>query len=227
MTLRDLLTMRSGIAWNTDGPYGSGTHSTDLLEASDTWVQYVLDQPMDADPGGVWEYNDGASVLIGKILREATGQRADAWSAERLFEPIGITDHYWKITPDGEADTEGGLYLSTHDLARIGYLFLRGGEWDGARILSEEWVSVSTAPVVPSVRANSATPVGYGYQWWVPAHSGQPVQVYAAQGYGGQMLCVVPARDLVVVFNGWSVHEAPERFPTSAVLERIVPAAQP
>ena len=51
-------------------------------------------------------------VRLGKILREATGQRIDEWVRERLFEPIGITDFYWKITPDGEADTEGGLYLA-------------------------------------------------------------------------------------------------------------------
>ena len=73
-------------------------------------------------------------------IGEATGQRIDQWAAEGLFKPIGITEFYWKITPDGEADTEGGLYLATHDLARIGYLFLKGGQWEGKQILSEDWV---------------------------------------------------------------------------------------
>jgi len=183
ITLQDLLTMRSGIEWHTSGGYGSGVHSTDLLEASDHWIQFVLDQPMDEDPGAVFEYNDGVSVLIGKILWEATGQRADRWVAERLFDRIGITDFYWKITPDGEADTEGGLYLSAHDLARIGYVFLRGGEWDGQQLISEEWVRASTAPVVPDVAPeNDGTDVGYGYQWWVPDQdAGRPL-VFA--GYG-------------------------------------------
>ncbi len=126
-SVEDLLTMRSGLYWVTAGGYDSELHSTVVLEASDDWIRFILEQPTDTIPGTRYEYNDGASVLLGKILREATGQRADAWAKEHLFDPIGITDFYWKITPDGEADTEGGLYLSTESLARIGYLFLRGG----------------------------------------------------------------------------------------------------
>lgn len=227
ITLEDFLTMRSGIDWNTEGGYGSGVHSTDLLEASDAWIQFVLDQPMDTVPGTVFEYNDGVSVLIGKILRKATGQRADRWVAERLFEPIGITDFYWKITPDGEADTEGGLYLSVHDLARIGYLFLRGGEWDGQQIISKEWVTASTTPVVPDVAPdNDRVDVGYGYQWWVPDHDGQRTVVYAGNGYGGQFLLVVPDYDIVAVFNGWNIHGGDFRSTYRVLQERILPATQ-
>ena len=227
ITLEDFLTMRSGIEWNTSGAYGSGVHSTDHLEASGEWIQFVLDQPMDADPGVVYEYNDGVSVLIGKILREATGQRADRWAAERLFNPIGITDFYWKITPDGEADTEGGLYLSTHDLARIGYLFLRDGEWDGQQIVSEEWVRASTAPVVPDVAPeNDRVDVGYGYQWWVPDHDGQRPLVFAGNGYGGQFVLIAPEYDIVAVFNGWNIHGGDIRSTYRALQERILPATE-
>ena len=227
ITLEDLLTMRSGIEWYTEGGYGSGVHSTDLLEASDTWIQFVLDQPMDADPGTVFEYNDGVSVLIGKILREATGQRADRWVAERLFRPIGITDFYWKITPDGEADTEGGLYLSAHDLARVGYLFLMGGEWNGQQILSNEWVTASTTPVVPDVApGNDRVDIGYGYQWWVPDRDGHRPLVFAGNGYGGQFLLVVPDYDMVAVFNGWNIHGGDIRSTYRVLQERILPATQ-
>lgn len=225
ITLEDLLTMRSGIEWHTEGGYGSGVHSTDLLEASDAWIQFVLDQPMDTVPGTVFEYNDGVSVLIGKILREATGQRADRWVAERLFEPIGITDFYWKITPDGEADTEGGLYLSAHDLARIGYLFLRGGEWDGQQIISTEWVTASTTPVVLDIAPdNDRVDVGYGYQWWVPDRDGQRPLVFAGNGYGGQFLLVVPDHDIVAVFNGWNIHGGDIRSTYRVLQDRILPA---
>ena len=168
-TLEDFLTMRSGIEWNTQGAYGSGNHSTDHLEASDEWIRFVLEQPTDTTPGSRFEYNDGVSVLLGKILREATGQRIDEWARERLFEPIGITDFYWKITPDGEADTEGGLYLSTEDLARFGYLFLRGGEWNGRQIVSRRvGRGVDRIIVVPDVAPGNGRPdPGYGYQWWI------------------------------------------------------------
>jgi len=227
ITLEDFLTMRSGIEWNTSGAYGSGVHSTDHLEASDEWIQFVLDQPMDADPGVVFEYNDGVSVLIGKILREATGQRPDQWAAERLFDPIGITDFYWKITPDGEADTEGGLYLSAHDLARIGYLFLRGGEWDGQQVISAEWVRESTTPVVPDVAPeNDGTDVGYGYQWWVPDQDGGRPLVFAGNGYGGQRLLVAPDYDIVAVINGWNIHGGDIRSTRDILQERILPATE-
>lgn len=227
ITLEDLLTMRSGIEWNTEGGYGSGVHSTDLLEASDAWIQFVLDQPMDTVPGTVFEYNDGVSVLIGKILRDATGQRADEWTAERLFKPIGITDFYWKITPDGEADTEGGLYLSAHDLARIGYLFLRNGEWNGQQIISREWVRASTTPIVPDVAPdNDRVDVGYGCQWWVPDHDGQHPIVYAGNGYGGQFLLVVPDYDIVAVFNGWNIHGGDYRSTYRVLQDRILPATE-
>ncbi len=223
-TLEDFLTMRSGIAWRTEGGYGDEEHSTVLLEASDQWIRFVLDQPTDTAPGVFYEYNDGVSVLLGKILREATGQRADAWARERLFEPIGIDEFYWKITPDGEADTEGGLYLATHDLARIGYLFLRNGEWDGQQVVSREWVAASTAPVVPDVNPdNDGRDPGYGYQWWVPVREGAP-EVFMGNGYGGQFLQVVPELDLVVVFNGWHHHERPPRSTAEALWERIIPA---
>lgn len=227
LTLEDLLTMRSGIEWNTSAAYGTGVHSTDHLESSDEWIRFILDQPMDTVPGDVYQYNDGASVLIGKVLREATGRRVDDWAAEKLFRPIGIRDFYWKITPDGEADTEGGLYLAAHDLARIGYLFLRGGEWDGRRVISERWVRLSTTPVVPDVSPdNGRRDPGYGYQWWVPEHDGGRPVVFAANGYGGQFVLVAPDYDIVAVFNGWNIHDTPERSTYRALQERILPATE-
>lgn len=151
ISLADLLTRRSGIDWNTEGGYQDSTHSTVGLENSTTWIQFVLDRPMDAMPGRVYEYNDGASVLLGKVVQNATGKRIDEWAAEHLFAPIGIDAYYWKITPDGEADSVGGLCLSAADLARLGYLFLRKGVWRGRRGLSEDWVRRSV-PTTVSLR---------------------------------------------------------------------------
>ena len=223
-TLEDFLTMRSGIEWHTEGPYGSGEHSTDLLESSEEWIRFVLNQPMDTTPGAHFEYNDGVSVLLGKIVREATGRRMDDWARERLFEPIGISEFYWKITPDGEADTEGGLYLATEDLARIGYLFLRGGEWNGRQIVSKEWVEASTRPVVPDVvPTNDRQDPGYGYQWWITDAEGGVTKVFAGNGYGGQFVLVSPEYDIVAVFNGWNIHGGANRSTYRALQERILP----
>jgi CubicO group peptidase (beta-lactamase class C family) len=226
-TLEDFLTMRSGLQWATTGGYESEEHSTIQLEASDEWIRFVLERPTDTIPGTHYQYNDGVSVLLGKILREATGQRIDEWVRERLFEPIGITEFYWKITPDGEADTEGGLYLSTEDLARFGYLFLRGGEWNGRQVVSREWVAASTSPVVPDVAPhNERQDPGYGYQWWVPDHENGSARIFAGNGYGGQFIMVVPEHDIVVVFNGWNIHGGANRSTWRALQERILPAVE-
>ncbi|MBT8398693.1 MAG: beta-lactamase family protein, partial [Gemmatimonadetes bacterium] len=225
MVLEDLLTMRSGIEWSEDTPYTDPNNSCILMEASDEWVPFVLDYPMDADPGTVWEYNSGASVLLGKIVQVATGQRIDDWARENLFHPIGIDDFYWKITPAGEVDTEGGLYLSAQDLARIGYLFLRDGMWEGERILSGEWIAASTAPMVSDINPNnSGSDPGYGYQWWVPDHVGGETLVFAGNGYGGQFLLVAPDYDVVAVFNGWNIHGGARASTWRALQERILPA---
>ena len=204
--------MRSGIDWAVPGQtYEDASHPTAILEASRRWIDYVVAQPVGTDPGTRFDYNDGVSVLLGKVVREVTGQRLDRWAEERLFRPIGIDEYYWKIAPDGEVDSEGGLYLSTHDLARIGYLMLRGGQWDGQQIVSRDWVEASTSPVVPDVAHDNARPdTGYGYQWWVPTHENGETRVFAANGYGGQFLHVVPEYDLISVFNGWTLHEQPD-----------------
>jgi CubicO group peptidase (beta-lactamase class C family) len=223
-TLEDLLTMRSGLQWVTTGGYDSELHSTVQLEASDEWIRFILDRPTDTLPGRHFQYNDGASVLLGKVLWEATGQRIDDWARDRLFRPIGITEFYWKITPDGEVDTEGGLYLSTEDLARFGYLFLRGGEWDGQQVISPEWVEASTRPVVRDVAPDNDRPdPGYGYQWWVPDQENGQTRVFAGNGYGGQFVVVSPEHDIVAVFNGWNIHGGGSRSTWRALQERILP----
>ena len=159
------------------------------------------------------------------IVGVATGRRVDRWAEERLFNPIGITDYCWKTTPDGEVDTEGGLYLSAHDLARIGYLFLRKGAWDGERVLSEAWITASVAPTVKDIRPDNDRPdTGYGYQWWVPRHQHGQTAVFSGRGYGGQYVVVVPEHDLVIVFNAWNIHDQPELSTDAAVWDRILPS---
>ncbi len=222
MTLEDMLTMRAGIKWNTAGGYTSSTHSTIILEGSNEWIQYVLDQPMDVKPGTTFLYNDGVSVLIGKAVRVATGMRLDEWARERLFNPIGIDEFFWKISPDGEADTEGGLYLKAEDLARFGYLFLRNGVWNGEQIISQEWVKASTSPVVSDVGRGSS--IGYGYQWWVPLQEDGRSIIFAGNGYGGQFVLVAPDYDIVVVFNGWQIHDTANKSSYRALQDRILPA---
>ena len=197
-TLRDLLTMRSGIAWHEQDRPLNDTNTTIQLERSQDWIQFTLDQPMDSDPRTKWTYNSGGSHLQAGIIRAATGRHIDDYAREFLFEPLGIKDWYWKKSPTGFPDSEGGLYLRAEDLAKIGYLYLNDGVWNGRRILPDGWVRDATTP---HVRVN--TTWNYGFQWWVTTRNG--VDVWAGRGFGGQLLFVIPSRQTVAVVNAWNV----------------------
>ena len=222
IAIEDLLTMRSGLEWNEDD-YTDPTNDCDLLEKSDEWIKYVLNKPTDTIPGSRFEYNSGASVLLGKITRNITGKRIDKWAEEKLFEPLGITEYYWKETPDGEIDTEGGLFLRTEDLAKIGTLFLNKGKWGEKQIVSESWVSSSTSPIVKSVDPENKSKTGYGYQWWIPQHKMGKSEIFAGIGYGGQYLMVAPEYNLIIVFNGWNINDKTEKSTRSVLQDRIIP----
>ena len=118
--------MRTGIEWHeTDRPMDD-SNTTIQLERSQDWVQFTLDQAMDAAPGAKWVYNSGGSQLMAAILQKATGQRMDRFAETNLFGPLGIDDYHWKTTPAGLPDALGGLYLEAKDLAKVGYLYLQG-----------------------------------------------------------------------------------------------------
>ena len=220
--IEDLLTMRSGLEWDEED-YDEATNDCIILEASDDWIQYVLSRPTDTVPGVVFEYNSGASVLLGKIVRIITGQRIDDYAEERLFGPLGIKEYYWKETPGGEMDTEGGLYLSSESLVKIGQLFMNNGRWNDDQIVPEDWVSASTSPVVGDVNPQNDSSIGYGYQWWVPEHTDGKTEIFAGNGYGGQFLMVVPRHELIVVFNGWNIHDRPQKSTWRVLQDRILP----
>ena len=198
-TLEDLLTMRSGIEWHESDRPLDDTNTTVQLEKSRDWIQFTLDQPMDADPGTKWIYNSGGSQLLSGVIRAATGQHIDEYARAALFGPLGIRDVHWKKTPTGHHDTEGGLYLSAPDLAKIGLLHLRDGEWNGERLLPRGWVANATRRHVTGLQGRW----DYGYQWWVTSRNG--ADVWAGRGFGGQLLIVIPSRDVVAVVQAWNV----------------------
>lgn len=220
LTLSDLLTMQSGIDWTPpEGSLGyTQEHPTLRMEGSDHWLTFITARPMRTAPGTEFEYVDGATVLVGHILERALGERVDAYLQRRLFDPIGIEEWYWKTSPAGEADTEGGLYLSAEGLARIGVLVLDKGRWNGAQLVPAGWITESTTAHVPQVGPN--TTLGYGYQWWIRRQEGGVTRTFAAFGFGGQLLLVDRGTRTVAVFLGWD--DSGQTF--SLFPERILPA---
>jgi CubicO group peptidase (beta-lactamase class C family) len=223
MTLEHVLTMTTGIKWDESSvTYTDPANSCANMEKSPDWIKFVLEQPMAQAPGTGFAYNSGATELLSYLIKKGTGKQAHEYAAEHLFAPLGITDTYWKTTPTGLADTEGGLYLTARDLAKIGYLYLHDGIWDGRRLLPEGWVQASTSPKVDT-RPGFDRSRKYGFQWWVLPYGKDGRYAWAALGYGGQRLIVVPEHDLIAVFTGWNIYESPELAPYDA-LDRVIGA---
>ena len=228
MTIEDVLTMRSGFAWDEwTAPLDDARNDCSQLEASEDWIGYVLDKPLATDPGSTFVYNSGSTHLLSGILRAATGMTIEEYAVKHLFGPLGIEAFHWKTSPRALPDTEGGLYLKPRDLAKLGFLFLHDGQWEGQRILPEGWVERAVTPWVEDIAPNNGRPdPGYGYKWWIlDDGAGATPKVYAAMGYGGQFLLVAPDLDLIAVFTGWNIHQN-KPSPTNLFLSRIVPACQ-
>jgi CubicO group peptidase (beta-lactamase class C family) len=216
ITLRHVLTMTAGLAWTEDVPYDDPRSDSSLMEATDDWVQYVIDKPMAAEPGKVFDYSSGVSELLARIFLKETGQDIDSYGEKYLFQPLGI-EHFWKRTPIGEVDTEGGLYLRGEDLAKIGYLYLHDGVWNGKQLVRKEWVKQSLTPFIQAEEDYQ-----YGFKWWLLPRKDSQQFVWMARGFGGQNLLVFPDEGLVVTFTGWDILGASD--PEHEFVKRVIAA---
>jgi CubicO group peptidase (beta-lactamase class C family) len=216
MSLRDLLTMTSGLDWNENLPYADPNNPADLMEASDDWVQFVIDRPMKDEPGTVFAYSSGATELLAYIFKRETGVDIEEYARSHLFGPLGIKDYYWKRTPLGVVDTEGGLYLRAPDLAKIGQLYLDGGRWQGQPLMTSDWVKESLMP-----RIDVGEGFQYGYQWWLLPYGEPKNLAWLARGMGGQRLMVFPREQLIVVSTAW--HILQESSIEFEVVRRLLP----
>jgi CubicO group peptidase (beta-lactamase class C family) len=184
MTLEDTLTMRTGLAWEEGDP------AYRALYMSPDWVKYMLDEPMDSAPGTQFNYCSGCSHLLSAIVQETTEMNPRDFADQVLFKPLGITNVRWDTNGAGTPIGGWGLQLTPRDMAKLGYLYLRHGQWDGQQIVPAQWVDDAT-------RSHTATDgdLGYGYQWWTYPS----LKAYTALGRGGQTIFVIPEFDLIVV----------------------------
>jgi CubicO group peptidase (beta-lactamase class C family) len=213
MTLEDLLTMRSGLDWQEDD--SAFRH---MYQSSD-WVRFVLDTPMREQPGQQFRYCSGCSHLLSAIIQRRTGMNTHDFAQQNLFEPLGIHSVTWEQDRQGISIGGWGLQLTPRDMAKLGYLYLHAGKWDGQRIVSAMWVK---AAVEPHTATDSKLGLGYGYQWWTY----RPLGAYAALGRDGQTIFVIPDRQLIIVttaeVNG---HEAIFKLIEQYIVPAVSPAA--
>ncbi len=191
INLRHLLTLSSGLQWDE-----RSAESLPALMASSNWVEHGLRLPLLYPPGEVFTYSTLDAHLLSAILTRATGMDMLTFANRYLLGPLGSVVTTWPSDPQGYQIGGTGLHLAPRDLAKVGYLYLRRGRWEDSQLLPEDYLSASTcAQVTP--REGVYALASYGYLWWV-ARSGA-CECFYALGYGGQLVCVIPEVDIVMV----------------------------
>jgi CubicO group peptidase (beta-lactamase class C family) len=219
VTVAQLLAMTSGLA-SDDSSLGGDDHLWDQVARSRDWVRYILGRRPETTPGAEFAYSGANSHLLSAIVADTTGQSTLAYARAKLFGPLGIaTDNAfepvlrrwpptraqvaayerarvaWPRDPEGYHLGDSLLRLPARDLAKLGYLYLNGGRWDGAQVVPADYVAASIQPQSdPTVG-----PGDYGYHWWVTNETGHAS--FRAMGFGGQLIQVIPDLDLVVVIT--------------------------
>ncbi len=192
ITVEQMLKMSFGHSWN--GTKAESLYST--FASMDDHLQYIIDLPLVAAPGTVFNYSDGASHLLSVVITEATGMNTLDFAMQNLFQPLGITNFIWGKDDRGYAGGASNLRISPHDMVKIGNLILNGGSYNGIQVVPEKWI---TAMTTTKILTNNDIPFGpeYGYQIWI--NSSASHKYFFAMGWGGQFIFIIPDQNLVVV----------------------------
>ena len=223
MTLRHLLQMSTGLAWDESLPYSDPANTFTIMARSLDWVQYTLNRPMARAPGEVFNYNSGATLVLGHIFRLATGVDIEEYAVRHLLNKLDINHYYWDRTPFGLADTQEGLYLSSRDLAKVMLLLRQNGQWLNTQLVSAEWLKQS---FMQALATGGESDEVYGLAWWSESYShyGTTKRALFGKGFGGQRPILLPDLDIIIVATGWNILPDQPFLSESDAISRVLAA---
>jgi hypothetical protein len=211
ITLEHLLTMSSGLQWNE----GAVPNDETRLFWEATPLRHLLNRPMIAKPGQVFNYNSGGTMVLSDILTRTSGKSLTKLVKTELFDPLEITDWEWVSNLHGKELAFTGLRMRPRDLLKIGRMMLDGGRWRNRQVVPKAWVVASLRPKIATGHKSppkAADDLKYSYQWWSGSVNwrGKMLGWSGGFGNGGQRLFLVPDLDLAIVttagdYESWEI----------------------
>ncbi|MBI9050248.1 MAG: serine hydrolase [Anaerolineaceae bacterium] len=232
ITIEHLLTMTAGLAWaEWNTAYTDPNNSSfNLWINCDDQVACILEAPLVKDPGTHFNYSAGCMILLGEIIKNASGMNIEEFAAVYLHEPLGINPPEISKFESGIVAADGNFALTPREMTKFGITYLNRGVWDGEQIIPAAWVDKSAIPYRNNVRikipGTDAGRNGYAYTWWIKEyrHNGQKINLFYASGWGGQEIMIFPELNTIVVFTAGNYTTKTTAF---RILEKyILPAIE-
>jgi len=190
ISLKHLLTMSSGFG----KPYLMGADRREGIGNPD-YLSYMMQRPMEKEPGESFEYSTADSILAGRMIEKAVGQRLGEYLYNHVFKKLEQGWPIWENDPMGHPIGGGGLFMKLTDMMKLGQLYLGDGMWKGERIVETDWIKEATSKQIDTPNPNGDIwRCGYGYQFWLSPYP----YSYRADGAYGQITTVLPSKGLVV-----------------------------
>ena len=202
VSIKDVLQMSSGASWNEDysDPNSDINRSSAILADGGSLDEFTATLKKDLEPGSFNRYNSTDTQALGMLLREATGVSVSEYMQKMLWDPVGAEkEGYWILDSENMEMAYAGFMATARDYAKLGELYRQNGYFNNKQIIPTDWIKSSTKPDAPHLMPGdnplSDYPMGYGYQWWVPDHSGD----FSAIGVYNQFIYVSPKNKHVIV----------------------------
>lgn len=209
--LQHLLTCTSGIQWDEESVrYSNPSSDFNVWRSSNDWVNFVLDRPMEANPGELFRYNSGATHLLNYIIAQQINTTIREFATQYLFAPLGIQMGDWTTDPEGIHDGASGIHISGRDLAKIGLLLLNNGTWDNQQIISSNYVKEMFTDHFN---------VGYGYQFWLENATTNGENVWSCRGiFDAKRITLIFKHQLVVTMTCYTGEDWNSRLMTDYII---------
>jgi CubicO group peptidase (beta-lactamase class C family) len=230
LTIQHVLSMTMGTDWDESTlPYTDPNNSETAMDEAPDRYRYILERPVVDAPGTRWTYCGGATALLARLIAKGSGKSLHDFARENLFDPLGMGPTQWATGPDGEPLAASGARMSVRDLARVGFMMLRGGKVGERNVVPADWVTRCTTPVVSADELRR-----YGYHWFIlDIAFGKPKgwavgrleRMWMAQGEGGQRLFIIPGLQLVIAMTAGNYGTDDQSIPPTRILREVILAS--